>query len=418
MHTKIIFYAVSGNASLLEGIKNLLKMESEIRLSGCYYSFDSALKHFLSNRKSSLQNKGVIFIDDLSSNKIQTVNFLKNYNSGFKRDGIKTIVYTDSLDAGYLNELLIFNVNCILHDRTTNLKNFFTREIINTQAREQAGKVLIEAVKMAKNGIFFYDGVVRNVLSRRDKWALDNTVAKAILERYSFGQGKALPYEPNTNKKIKELVLKEKKIKALFVSAEPVIITGIISLFSDDALISLDTKKYFNINEEQKKESVNYDVIIYDDSNISAGQIPVLNIPPLNKNGGFQSFNKISKPQKIIYTDRLEPGHIKKLINTGAEGIVSKFSEEVKLKDAVIKVAGGEKYYRERTLDILYAGTKYDTILTQREKEILNYLQEGLSYKEIAQHINRANSTVNKHIENIKDKLGVKGIKELREMLM
>ena len=88
------------------------------------------------------------------------------------------------------------------------------------------------------------------------------------------------------------------------------------------------------------------------------------------------------------------------------------------MKDAVIKVAGGEKYYRERTLDILYAGTKYDTILTQREKEILNYLQEGLSYKEIAQHINRANSTVNKHIENIKDKLGVKGIKELREMLM
>ena len=46
-------------------------------------------------------------------------------------------------------------------------------------------------------------------------------------ERYSFDQDHASPYEPDTNK----ILLRKKKIKALLVSAEPAIITGIISLF-------------------------------------------------------------------------------------------------------------------------------------------------------------------------------------------
>ena len=45
--------------------------------------------------------------------------------------------------------------------------------------------------------------------------------------------------------------------------------------------------------------------------------------------------------------------------------------------------------------------------LTQREKEILNYLSKGYLYKEIADKLFVSKETVKKHIHNIYDKLHV-----------
>ena len=46
-------------------------------------------------------------------------------------------------------------------------------------------------------------------------------------------------------------------------------------------------------------------------------------------------------------------------------------------------------------------------ILTQREKEILDYLAKGFLYKEIATELFISKETVKKHIHNIYDKLQV-----------
>lgn len=47
-------------------------------------------------------------------------------------------------------------------------------------------------------------------------------------------------------------------------------------------------------------------------------------------------------------------------------------------------------------------------VLTLREHEILEFIAQGLSTKEVAQHINIAPRTVDRHIENVRLKLRAK----------
>ena len=100
----------------------------------------------------------------------------------------------------------------------------------------------------------FLEGI-SSLLKRRDKWVLGDMKVKAVLkiqeERTVFMY--AMQSENNA---IEKISTKEKKIKALFVSAVPAIIAGIISLFSNDAFINLDAKKYSNTNEQFNIEAI------------------------------------------------------------------------------------------------------------------------------------------------------------------
>ena len=53
-----------------------------------------------------------------------------------------------------------------------------------------------------------------------------------------------------------------------------------------------------------------------------------------------------------------------------------------------------------------------EKILTQKEKEVLKLLSDGLSYKMIADKLGVSYSTVNSHIKNIYNKLHVSSLGE------
>ena len=253
----------------------------------------------------------------------------------------------------------------------------------------------------------FLEGI-SSLLKRRDKWVLGDMKVKAVLkiqeERTVFMY--AMQSENNA---IEKISTKEKKIKALFVSAVPAIIAGIISLFSNDAFINLDAKKYSNTNEQFNIEAVDYDVIIYDDSYSCVNEI-------LNINVSGKLFNKLN-PKRIIYTEKNETGYLKNIIDSGAEGIVSKFSDEDKLREAIIRVAFGEIYYCENILNVLISSTQYGSILSPREGEVLCYLQEGLTYKDIAAKLFLSPKTILRHIEDMKKKLNVSTFEELLRLI-
>jgi DNA-binding NarL/FixJ family response regulator len=65
---------------------------------------------------------------------------------------------------------------------------------------------------------------------------------------------------------------------------------------------------------------------------------------------------------------------------------------------------------KKEVIAILKTGSKKIDIekvtLTEKEKEILYYILEGLSNKEIAKTIGRSPGTVNSHLDNIYRKLG------------
>jgi DNA-binding CsgD family transcriptional regulator len=52
-------------------------------------------------------------------------------------------------------------------------------------------------------------------------------------------------------------------------------------------------------------------------------------------------------------------------------------------------------------------------MLTKREKEVVEELVKGFSYKEISHSLNISPSTVNDHLKNIYHKMGVKSKSEL-----
>ena len=213
---------------------------------------------------------------------------------------------------------------------------------------------------------------------------------------------------------VNRLSAKRKKKKALFISAMPAIIAGIISLFSDDAFINIDSKKHSDLNEVNKTELANYDVVIYDDCYADISELIAKRKEHLNSlvDSDLKNQNK-HKPYSIVYTDIHEISHLKRLINSGADGIVSKYSDPDKLREAAIKSADGEQYYCEKILNLLSGLEQYDEILSTKEKEVLVYLQEGLKNNEIANKFFLSPKTVRRHIENIIKKLHVGSLEEL-----
>lgn len=99
----------------------------------------------------------------------------------------------------------------------------------------------------------------------------------------------------------------------------------------------------------------------------------------------------------------------------GASGYVLKSAKPDDILRAMRDVAAGGTYFSpsvaKRVLAYFQHQPKQDAFiqLTQREKEILSWLVEGLSYKEMAARLNLSFHTVHTHIRNIYEKMHVSG---------
>jgi len=120
----------------------------------------------------------------------------------------------------------------------------------------------------------------------------------------------------------------------------------------------------------------------------------------------------------IMLTTFEDDEKIMQSINAGADGYLLKESKPKKLladiKDVMEGGAPMTPYVARRVLKLLSASEKkeekktspsYD--LSEREKEILKTLCNGLSYKMIAAQLSISYHTVNNHIKKIYDKLHV-----------
>ncbi len=110
-------------------------------------------------------------------------------------------------------------------------------------------------------------------------------------------------------------------------------------------------------------------------------------------------------------------------IKAGADGYLLKDEPVEKIKEAIINLLNDEgapmsPSIARRALNLLMnskleiLGTKAeenqtDYNLTEREKEVLTFLVEGLEYKEIGSKMNVSPNTVRNHITNIYKKLHV-----------
>lgn len=113
-----------------------------------------------------------------------------------------------------------------------------------------------------------------------------------------------------------------------------------------------------------------------------------------------------------------EPEYVQSFLEAGGSGYVPKSSVETGLLDAVAAVARGEYYAPAKLLaelakEIASPDPYRNEKLTGRERQVVGYIAQGLTYKEIAAELIISEKTVATYRERAAEKLGIKTRAEL-----
>jgi NarL family two-component system response regulator LiaR len=113
----------------------------------------------------------------------------------------------------------------------------------------------------------------------------------------------------------------------------------------------------------------------------------------------------------LVLTAYNEPSYIRALLDAGADGFVLKTAELAQLLRALREVAIGRKAFATQALE--KAAQHHDDLntlaegLTDREIQVLEQAGHGLTNKEIGSLLFISDRTVQGHLKNIYQKLGV-----------
>ncbi len=180
MRDQINLFAVSENPSLLGGLEKFKLKEIGISLCSGTCNFHLPVKHLFNSSAAQLNNS-VVFIDNLSVSRTAASQFLIKNKTILYDAGVKTIIYTGCDNRKYLSTLLDLNVNGILLNEETPLKNFFMHNLYHKNYSEKerlfylnTGKKFIEVVKTVSCGYNYYDGPVLSLILKRN-WS-KNTI--------------------------------------------------------------------------------------------------------------------------------------------------------------------------------------------------------------------------------------------------
>jgi DNA-binding NarL/FixJ family response regulator len=119
----------------------------------------------------------------------------------------------------------------------------------------------------------------------------------------------------------------------------------------------------------------------------------------------------------LILSTPTSPDFVLRIIQSGAHGYVLKDASPEELVQAIETVSSGQTYFGaqvarvalEQFVQRSVAGPNKND-LTNREKEVLTHLAEGLSNKEIACRLNLGTRTVETHREHLMRKLNIRSV--------
>jgi DNA-binding NarL/FixJ family response regulator len=146
-----------------------------------------------------------------------------------------------------------------------------------------------------------------------------------------------------------------------------------------------------------------------------------INMSPLNGFDILKMIRKLSPGSKVIAVSmHSQPAYAKKMLRLGARGYVTKNSPRQEMLDAINTVQAGNVYICQEVKNILsdqMLGEEESSaglnLLSEREIEVINFIRDGLSSKEIADKLGISIKTVEVHRHNILKKLKVKNTASL-----
>ncbi len=141
-----------------------------------------------------------------------------------------------------------------------------------------------------------------------------------------------------------------------------------------------------------------------------------INMTPFNGFEAAEKIRKVSPCSKIIGVSmHSQPAYVKKMLQAGAKGFVTKNSSKDEMFKAIMEVFKGKKYICDEMKTIIAEqlfeenpDTPKINSLTQREIQVINHIKEGLSSKEIASKLDISLRTVEVHRYNVLKKLKMK----------
>ena len=128
-----------------------------------------------------------------------------------------------------------------------------------------------------------------------------------------------------------------------------------------------------------------------------------LDMPDMNWQQGLSLLQKTSPKSKIIIVSAIEDGTtIKQVMSKGVKGYIPKRLDPKVIMAAIKLVLEGGTYLPPQLLKNISTKTAKNkdkkSLLTPRQKEVLQYIAQGLSNKQIAYEMQISEATVKLHI--------------------
>lgn len=131
--------------------------------------------------------------------------------------------------------------------------------------------------------------------------------------------------------------------------------------------------------------------------------------------------SKYKKVKIMILTMHTEATYFEQLFNIGIVGYLNKSASKNEIFEALNTINNGKTYYgREVITEYINAQKEVkpnlepeDSIITQREKEVLKLIIEGLTTTEMSEKLFVSKYTIDSHRRNLLAKLDVKNTADL-----
>ena len=158
-------------------------------------------------------------------------------------------------------------------------------------------------------------------------------------------------------------------------------------------------------------------------------QLVVLDIE-MPKMNGLEAARLIKgespNPKVVFLSMFLQRSIVKKVMDMGVDGYIIKNADKDEFQLGLRKIMSGKKYFSSEITEILTSDDSSTTVtssevsrseklsqLTERERDILKHLAEGMSNKEIGEVLFISHRTVDTHRTNLMKKLDLHSIAEL-----
>ncbi|MCC5890930.1 MAG: response regulator transcription factor [Alkalibacterium sp.] len=192
-------------------------------------------------------------------------------------------------------------------------------------------------------------------------------------------------------------------IRVVLIDDHTIVRTGIKSLLEKDSRFSVVGEGSLLCDGLEIVRSVKPDVVLLD-----------FRLPDGDGVIGTKRIKAMDPAIKVLILTAYQSDKIlNELLQVGADGFLLKTIEISRIIDGIIKVSRGESCLDESAGDMLYSKmrgkhTKHSRNpfnLTLREKEIMEYLVNGSSNKEIAYELAIAEKTVRNNLTKIMEKM-------------